>query len=84
MRKPISPAPSQPEEILPHDHDREARQPYAKEVEDYQAGVVTPPEEQAGRDRGPGSKVAEQATAARAGVISRCLTRARRLRAPCR
>jgi hypothetical protein len=52
MRKPISPAPLQPEEILPHEHDREARQPYAKEVEDYQAGVVTPPEEQAGRETG--------------------------------
>ena len=27
----------------PHDHDREGRQPYAKEVEDYKHGVAAPP-----------------------------------------
>jgi hypothetical protein len=31
---------------LPHDDDREGRQPYAKEIEDYKHGVATPPDEQ--------------------------------------
>ena len=53
MRKPVSPTRSEPETILPHDHDRETRQPYAKEVEDYQLGVVTPPEEQGGEAINP-------------------------------
>jgi hypothetical protein len=30
---------------LPHDDDREGRQPYAKEIEDYKHGVATPPDE---------------------------------------
>ena len=45
---PPDPAPS-----LPHDRDREERQPYAKEVDDYKHGVVTPPDEQAGREANP-------------------------------
>jgi hypothetical protein len=35
---------------LPHDQDREERQPYAREVEDYKHGVAAPPEEQVGRE----------------------------------
>jgi hypothetical protein len=35
---------------LPHDHDREERQPYAREVEDYKHGVAAPPEEQVGQE----------------------------------
>ena len=49
MRKPSSPPRSDPETILLHDHDREGRQPYAKEVEDYKDGVVVRPEEQGGQ-----------------------------------
>jgi hypothetical protein len=33
----------------PHDPDREKRQPYAKELEDYAQGVVIPPEAQVGK-----------------------------------
>ena len=42
-----------PQPSLPHDHDREGGQPYAKEVEDYKEGVATPPEEQGGREANP-------------------------------
>ncbi|HEY1780600.1 MAG TPA: hypothetical protein VGG79_09250 [Roseiarcus sp.] len=38
------------EPILPHDRDREERQPYAKEIEDYEHGVAAPPEEQVGQE----------------------------------
>lgn len=38
---------------LPHDDDREGRQPYAKEIEDYKHGVATPPDEQVERDENP-------------------------------
>ena len=41
---------AEPQPGLPHDHDREGGQPYAKEVEDYQGGVASPPEEQRGPD----------------------------------
>ena len=35
---------------LPHEPDRDQRQPYSKEHEDYSgAGVVQPPEEKTGR-----------------------------------
>jgi hypothetical protein len=36
---------------LPHDQDRDERQPYAKEHEDYGRGVAKPPEEHVGKDR---------------------------------
>jgi hypothetical protein len=51
MPKPASPPHPQPS--LPHDRDREGGQPYAKEVDDYKHGVVTPPEEQGGRETNP-------------------------------
>ena len=35
---------------LPHEGDREERQPYARELEDYKHGVIAPPEEQVGRE----------------------------------
>jgi hypothetical protein len=35
-----------PQEGQPHDSDREERQPYAKELDDYAHGVANPPEEQ--------------------------------------
>ena len=50
MAKRTPPPGSEPQPSLPHDHDREDRQPYAKEVEDYKHGVANPPEEQAGRE----------------------------------
>jgi hypothetical protein len=50
MPKPTSPPRFRPQPNLPHDHDREGRQPYATEVEDYKHGVATPPEEQGGRE----------------------------------
>jgi hypothetical protein len=40
---------------LPHDHNREARQPYAREVEDYKHGVAAPPQEQVGREPNRGT-----------------------------
>jgi hypothetical protein len=48
MPKPISPPRSRPPPSPPQDRDREGRQPYATEVEDYKQGVATPPEEQGG------------------------------------
>jgi len=47
-----APTPEAPPSV-PHDRDREERQPYAKEVEDYKHGVVTPPDEQGGREANP-------------------------------
>lgn len=41
---------SQREPSLPHDRNREERQPYAREVEDYKHGVAAPPAEQVGRE----------------------------------
>ena len=41
---------SDPAPSLPHDRDREGRQPYAKEVEDYKHGVAAPPDEQVGQE----------------------------------
>jgi hypothetical protein len=35
---------------LPHDDNREGRQPYGKEVDDYQSGVASPPDEQSLRE----------------------------------
>ena len=67
MRKPNSPARSEPETILPHDHEREARQPYAKEVEDYVIGVATPPEEQGGQ----GASARREGRQKRRGPLSR-------------
>ena len=49
MAKRTPPPDAEAESELPHDHDREGRQPYAREVEDYGRGVATPPEEQTGR-----------------------------------
>jgi hypothetical protein len=46
--KRVLPPGAQPPPSLPHDHDREGGQPYAKEVEDYKGGVASPPEESAG------------------------------------
>ncbi len=56
MAKRTPPPGSDPEPNLPHDHDREGRQPYAKETEDYGRGVSTPPEEQTGRGADPKTK----------------------------
>ena len=46
MAKRTPPPGSEPQPSLPHDHDREDRQPYAREVEDYKHSVANPPEEQ--------------------------------------
>jgi len=54
MAKRTPPPDSGAEPALPHDHDRENRQPYAKEAEDYGRGVATPPKEQTGRRFVPG------------------------------
>ncbi len=40
---------------LPHDRDREERQPYARELEDYRQGVVAPPDEQVGQEPNRGT-----------------------------
>lgn len=51
-------APPDPAPNLPHDDDREGRQPYAKEIEDYKHGVIAPPDEQVELDstrEAPGS-----------------------------
>ncbi len=56
MVKRTPPPDSEPQPSLPHEHDREDRQPYAKEVEDYKHGVANPPEEQGGRDASPRAK----------------------------
>jgi hypothetical protein len=51
---PASPRP-RPQQNLPRDHDREGRQPYATEVEDYRQGVASPPDEQRRREANPGT-----------------------------
>jgi hypothetical protein len=51
--KRIPPPAAEPQPSLPHHHDREGGQPYAKEVEDYKRGVVAPPEEDGGREANP-------------------------------
>ena len=53
MAKRVPPPGAQPPPSLPHDHDREGGQPYAKEVEDYKGGVASPPEEQRRREANP-------------------------------
>jgi hypothetical protein len=50
MRKPKEPSRLHPPASVPHDRDREGRQPYAKEVEDYSHGVAAPPGEQGRRE----------------------------------
>jgi hypothetical protein len=50
MPKPTSPARSRPQPGQRQDHDREGRQPYATEVEDYKQGAATLPVEQPGRE----------------------------------
>ena len=35
---------------LPHESDREERQPYARELEDCKHGVIVPPQEQVGQE----------------------------------
>jgi hypothetical protein len=53
---PKLPAPPRPSpQNLPDDHDREGRQPYAMEVEDYKQGVARPPDEQSRREASPGT-----------------------------
>jgi len=46
MRKPT---PTPRFDAAPHGYDREGRQAYAKELEDYAHGVAVPPEEQIGQ-----------------------------------
>lgn len=46
MAKRAPPPSSEPQPSLPHDHDREDRQPYARELEDYKHGVANPPKEE--------------------------------------
>jgi hypothetical protein len=48
MAKRTPPPGSEPQTSLPHENDREERQPYAREVEDYKHGVANAPEEQGG------------------------------------
>jgi hypothetical protein len=48
------------DQTLPHNHDRDEQQPYAKEHEDYAQGVVKPPEEQVGKDRKTGETPPER------------------------
>lgn len=50
MAKRTPPPASKAQPSLPHDHDREGGQPYAKEVEDYKHGVTAPPEEPVAND----------------------------------
>jgi hypothetical protein len=57
MAKRVAPSESEPPPSLPHDHDREGGQPYAKEVDDYKGGVASPPREQRGREAGPSARV---------------------------
>ena len=56
MAKRTPPPASKPQPSLPHEHDREGGQPYAKEVEDYKHGVASPPEEQAANEGDRSSK----------------------------
>jgi hypothetical protein len=50
MAKRTPPPGAKPQPSLPHENDREDRQPYAREVEDYKHSVANPPEEQGGRE----------------------------------
>ena len=50
MSKPTSPPRFRPQPSLRQDHEREGRQPYATEVEDYKQGAATLPIEQPGRE----------------------------------
>jgi hypothetical protein len=50
MAKRTRPPGSEPQPSLPHENDREARQPYAREVEDYKHSVANPPEDGGGRE----------------------------------
>jgi hypothetical protein len=56
MAKRTPPPASKAQPSLPHDHDREGGQPYAKEVEDYKHGVASPPEEQVAKEGDRASK----------------------------
>jgi hypothetical protein len=56
MAKRTPPPASKPQPSLPHDHNREGGQPYAKEVEDYKQGVASPPEEQVAKEGDRSSK----------------------------
>jgi hypothetical protein len=54
MRKHKSQPQPNTEREQPHDSDRDERQPYAKELDDYAHGVANPPEQQnVGRRPGP-------------------------------
>jgi hypothetical protein len=57
MAKRTPPPGSEPSPSLPHDHNREGGQPYAKEVDDYKGGVASPPMEQRGREASPSARV---------------------------
>jgi hypothetical protein len=50
MAKRTPPPGSEPQPSLPHENDREDRQPYAREVEDYKHSVAKPPKEEGGRE----------------------------------
>ena len=66
MRKQeLQPRPNTPQE-QPHDLDREERQPYAKELDDYAHGVANPPQEQIG-SRPPPSPTANLGNDRRGG-----------------
>ena len=53
MPQPTSSPRSRPQPSVPHNHDREGRQPYPTEVEDYQQGEATPPGEQGRPEANP-------------------------------
>jgi hypothetical protein len=53
MAKRTPPPGSESPQSLPHDDDREGGQPYAKEVDDYNGGVASPPDEQRRREADP-------------------------------
>jgi hypothetical protein len=55
MAKWTPPPGTEPQPSLPHDHDRENRQPYAREVEDYKHNVANPSEEQDRREANRGT-----------------------------
>jgi hypothetical protein len=53
MREHESQSRPKTQQAQPHDSDRDERQPYAKELDDYAHGVANPPEEQIGGQDGP-------------------------------
>jgi hypothetical protein len=55
MPKLPAPPRPRPQQNLPRDDDREGRQPYATEVEDYKQGVARPPDEQNKGEANPGT-----------------------------